>query len=171
MHYDIHVHSLGSLVHVCSPLLPSSLSLSLLPLPHSSFSPSLLPLSLTPSSCLLFFLSPSLLLLPLPPFLPPSLLPFPPLCPSLFQEAFQEFQTLEDRITYVATKVVHLGDQLESSNNRCMRAVEARELMKYLDEFRTRIRPNIAVFTDPGRVSVHLSSELLFSSHHQFQYV
>ena len=89
----------------------------------------------------------------IPPSLPPS---FPPsLPPSAFQEAFQEFQTLEDRITYVATKVVHLGDQLESSNNRRMRAVEARELMKYLDEFRTRARPNISVFTDPGRVSVY----------------
>ena len=60
---------------------------------------------------------------------------------------------LEDRITYVATKVVHLGDQLEGSNNRRMRAVEAMELMKYLDEFKTRHNPNLVVFTDPGRVS------------------
>ena len=61
---------------------------------------------------------------------------------------------LEDRITYVATKVVHLGDQLESSNNRRMRAIEAVELMKYLEEFKTRSRPNLPVFTDPGRVSL-----------------
>ena len=53
----------------------------------------------------------------------------------------------------MATKVVHLGDQLEGSNNRRMRAVEAVELMKYLDEFKTRHRPNLVVFTDPGRVS------------------
>lgn len=59
---------------------------------------------------------------------------------------------MEDRITYVATKVVHLGDQLEGSNNRRMRAMEAIDLMKYLDEFKTRPRPSLAVFTDPGRV-------------------
>ena len=36
--------------------------------------------------------------------------------------------------------------------------------MKYLDEFKTRARPNIPVFTDPGRVSpqeCHLLSESL----------
>ena len=52
----------------------------------------------------------------------------------------------------MATKVVHLGDQLEGSNNRRMRASEAIELLKYLEEFKTRHRPNLAVFTDPGRV-------------------
>ena len=52
----------------------------------------------------------------------------------------------------MATKVVHLGDQLEGSNNRRMRAMEAIDLMKYLDEFKTKARPNLIVFTDPGRV-------------------
>ena len=68
-----------------------------------------------------------------------------------FQEAFKEFQVLEDRITYVSTKVVHLGDQLESSNNRRTRAMEAQNLMEHLAEFE-RPKPALPVFTDPGRV-------------------
>ena len=69
------------------------------------------------------------------------------------QEAFNEFQGLEDRITYVATKVVHLGDQLESSNNRRVRAIEAQNLMKILAEFEHKAKPSLPVFTDPARVS------------------
>jgi len=68
------------------------------------------------------------------------------------QEAFNEFQGLEDRITYVATKVVHLGDQLESSNNRRVRAIEAQNLMKILAEFEHKAKPSLPVFTDPARV-------------------
>ena len=68
------------------------------------------------------------------------------------QDAFNEFHVLEDRITYVATKVVHLGDQLESSNNRRMRAIEAQELMKILSEFERKTKPMLPVFTDPARV-------------------
>lgn len=45
------------------------------------------------------------------------------------------FQELDDRINYVATKVVHLGDQLEGINTPRSRAIEAQELMKYFDEF------------------------------------
>ena len=68
------------------------------------------------------------------------------------QEAFGNFQELEDRITYVATKVVHLGDQLESSNNRRARDFEAEMLMQYLAEFYTTSKPTSRVFTDPGQV-------------------
>lgn len=68
------------------------------------------------------------------------------------QEAFSEFQVLEERITYVSTKVVHLGDQLESSNNRRTRAMEAQNLIHHLKEFE-KPKPSLAVFTDPGRVS------------------
>ena len=72
--------------------------------------------------------------------------------PPPFQEAFNEFQVLEDRITYVATKVVHLGDQLESSNNRRQRAIETQNLMKMLNEFKEKSKPSLVVFNDPGRV-------------------
>ena len=68
------------------------------------------------------------------------------------QDAFNEFQVLEDRITYVATKVVHLGDQLETSNNRRLRGVEAQSLMKILGEFEHKAKPPLPVFTDPARV-------------------
>lgn len=59
---------------------------------------------------------------------------------------------LEERITAVSTKVVHLGDQLESSNCRRMRAMEAQNLMHHLKEFE-KPKPTLPVFTDPGRVS------------------
>lgn len=51
------------------------------------------------------------------------------------QNAFTQFQALDDRISYVATKVVHLGDQLEGVNTPRAHAVEAHELMQYFDEF------------------------------------
>ena len=53
------------------------------------------------------------------------------------QTASGLFQELDDRINYVATKVVHLGDQLEGINTPRSRAIEAQELMKYFDEFAT----------------------------------
>ena len=52
----------------------------------------------------------------------------------------------------MSTKVVHLGDQLESSNNRRTRAMEAQNLMEHLAEFE-KPKPLLPVFTDPGRVS------------------
>ena len=51
----------------------------------------------------------------------------------LFQHAFQNFQELDGRINSVATKVVHLGDQLESVNVPKARNVEALHMMKYLN--------------------------------------
>lgn len=52
-----------------------------------------------------------------------------------FQVAFQHFQELDEHISYVATKVCHLGDQLEGVNTPRQRAVEAQKLMKYFNEF------------------------------------
>ncbi|KAK1339236.1 hypothetical protein QTO34_019914 [Cnephaeus nilssonii] len=51
------------------------------------------------------------------------------------QVAFQHFQELDEHISYVATKVCHLGDQLEGVNTPRQRAVEAQKLMKYFNEF------------------------------------
>ncbi|XP_064403702.1 exocyst complex component 5-like [Halichondria panicea] len=70
---------------------------------------------------------------------------------STYSDAFTEFQALEERITNVSTKVVHLGDQLESLNHRRMRAVEAQSLMTYLGEFEEKSKPSIPMFTDPAR--------------------
>ncbi len=45
------------------------------------------------------------------------------------------YKSLDERINSVATKVVHLGDQLESVNTPRSRDVEALRLMKHFDEF------------------------------------
>lgn len=51
------------------------------------------------------------------------------------KDAFSTFQELDEQIDFVATKVVHLGDQLESVNTPRARAVEAQKLMKHFAEF------------------------------------
>ena len=60
---------------------------------------------------------------------------------------------LEERITYVATKVVHLGDQLESLNGYMQRDLEAQDVMKHVAEFEQKAKPSVGIFTDPSRVS------------------
>lgn len=47
------------------------------------------------------------------------------------------FQELDERINFVATKVIHLGDQLESVNTPRSRAVQAQKLMNHFAEFLT----------------------------------
>lgn len=67
------------------------------------------------------------------------------------QVAFQHFQELDEHISYVATKVCHLGDQLEGVNTPRQRAVEAQKLMRYFNEF---LEGNLTseVFTDPSKI-------------------
>lgn len=68
------------------------------------------------------------------------------------------FQELDDRINYVATKVVHLGDQLEGINTPRSRALEAQELMKYFDEFATgKLSPK--VFSD--QFEIHEAANII----------
>lgn len=67
--------------------------------------------------------------------------------------AFQHFQELDEHISYVATKVCHLGDQLEGVNTPRQRAVEAQRLMTYFNEFLDGdLRSD--VFNNPDKVSV-----------------
>ncbi|KAK3563334.1 hypothetical protein QTP86_021740 [Hemibagrus guttatus] len=67
------------------------------------------------------------------------------------QVAFQHFQELDDHISYVATKVCHLGDQLEGVNTPRQRAVEAQRLMTYFNEFLDGdLRSD--VFTNPEKI-------------------
>lgn len=69
------------------------------------------------------------------------------------QVAFQHFQELDEHISYVATKVCHLGDQLEGVNIPRQRAVEAQRLMTYFNEFLDGdLRSD--VFNNPDKVSV-----------------
>ncbi|KAK7104250.1 exocyst complex component 5-like [Littorina saxatilis] len=70
------------------------------------------------------------------------------------QNLYTDFQKLDERISYVATKVVHLGDQLEGVNTPRARAVEAQRLMNYLAEFLQEQPLTSAVLTDPFQLMV-----------------
>lgn len=73
-------------------------------------------------------------------------------CFASHQVAFQHFQELDEHISYVATKVCHLGDQLEGVNTPRQRAVEAQRLMTYFNEFLDGdLRSD--VFNNPEKVS------------------
>lgn len=74
------------------------------------------------------------------------------------QVAFQHFQELDEHISYVATKVCHLGDQLEGVNTPRQRAVEAQRLMTYFNEFLDGdLRSD--VFNNPDKVSIRGSCD------------
>ncbi|KAJ9578780.1 hypothetical protein L9F63_004988 [Diploptera punctata] len=62
------------------------------------------------------------------------------------------FQELDERINYVATKVIHLGDQLESVNTPRARAVEAQKLMNHFAEFLNHGPLLAEVFTDKSQI-------------------
>ena len=61
----------------------------------------------------------------------------------------------------VATKVVHLGDQLEGVNNPRTRAAEAHMLMKYYQEFFDPAVPQSVLFNDPFQVSMKPQSDIV----------
>ncbi|KOX77029.1 Exocyst complex component 5, partial [Melipona quadrifasciata] len=58
------------------------------------------------------------------------------------------FHQLDERINLVATKVLHLGDQLESVNTPRARTVEAQKLMKHFSEFLSPGPLTDPIFTD-----------------------
>jgi len=68
------------------------------------------------------------------------------------QAAFSHFHELDERINFVATKVVHLGDQLEGVNTPRTRAAEAQRLMKYFAEFMDDKPLQSEIFNDPFQV-------------------
>lgn len=68
--------------------------------------------------------------------------------------AFGHFRELDERINFVATKVVHLGDQLEGVNIPRAKAAEAQTLIKYFSEFLEDDQPKSKVFTDPSQVQL-----------------
>ncbi|KAL7296494.1 hypothetical protein TKK_0009934 [Trichogramma kaykai] len=51
------------------------------------------------------------------------------------KKSIEVFHQLDERINLVATKVLHLGEQLESVNTPRSRAVEAQKLMRHFAEF------------------------------------
>lgn len=64
------------------------------------------------------------------------------------KNAMELFHQLDERINFVATKVLHLGDQLESVNTPRARAVEAQKLMRHFAEFLSPGPLTDPVFTD-----------------------
>lgn len=63
-----------------------------------------------------------------------------------------DLQQLDSTMQAVSTKVVHLGDQLESVHLPRARANEALQLMKHFDEFLADQPLSSDIFTDPDRV-------------------
>ncbi|OWF53753.1 exocyst complex component 5-like [Mizuhopecten yessoensis] len=73
--------------------------------------------------------------------------------------SYSHFQELDERINLVATKVVHLGDQLEGVNTPRARAVDAQRLMNFFNEFLHYDEPKSSVFTDPFQLQ--LAAEII----------
>ncbi|KAG1662389.1 Exocyst complex component 5 [Nymphon striatum] len=68
------------------------------------------------------------------------------------EASISTFQELDAHISSVATKVVYLGDQLESVNTPRARAVEAQKLMNYFAEFLNPGPLTSEVFVDPFKL-------------------
>ncbi|VDL65557.1 unnamed protein product [Nippostrongylus brasiliensis] len=62
------------------------------------------------------------------------------------------FQQLDATMQSVSTKVVHLGDQLESVHQPRQRAHDALQLIKHFDEFLSDQPLNSMIFTDPDKL-------------------
>lgn len=56
----------------------------------------------------------------------------------------------------MATKVIHVGDQLESINTPRSRAVQVHKLIGYLEEFMSAGPLSIDIFNDPTKVKTFL---------------
>lgn len=59
---------------------------------------------------------------------------------------------MDERINFVATKVIHVGNQLESINTPRSRTAEVHRLMGYLEEFMAVGPLNIDIFNDRAKV-------------------
>lgn len=59
---------------------------------------------------------------------------------------------MDERINYVATKVIHVGNQLESINTPRSRTVQVHKLIGYLEEFMSAGPLTAVVFNDPTKV-------------------
>lgn len=64
------------------------------------------------------------------------------------KQAMDTFQELDGKINHVATKVLHLGDQLDSVNGPRSRVVDALKIMSHLSEFLSNEPVSSAIFTN-----------------------
>ena len=62
------------------------------------------------------------------------------------------YKSLDEKINSVATKVIHLGDQLESVNTPRSRGCEALKLMRHFEEFLGGETSLSSVFNDKSRL-------------------
>ncbi|XP_071963133.1 exocyst complex component 5-like [Antedon mediterranea] len=69
------------------------------------------------------------------------------------KKAFTNFQELDEHISSVATKVVHLGDQLEGVNTPRARDQEAQKLIHYFFMFTNEFEPQAEIFSDPFQLN------------------
>ncbi|CAB3409163.1 unnamed protein product [Caenorhabditis bovis] len=67
-------------------------------------------------------------------------------------EAIDKMKQLDSTMQTVSTKVVHLGDQLESVDQPRSRAYDAYQLMQHFDEFLSDQPLNSMIFTDPDKL-------------------
>lgn len=67
-------------------------------------------------------------------------------------EAIDKMKQLDHTMQAVSTKVVHLGDQLESVDQPRSRAHDAHQLMQHFDEFLSDQPLNSMIFTDPDKL-------------------
>ncbi|CAI5448182.1 unnamed protein product [Caenorhabditis angaria] len=67
-------------------------------------------------------------------------------------EAIDKMKQLDATMQNVSTKVVHLGDQLESVDQPRSRAHDAFQLMQHFDEFLSDQPLNSMIFTDPDKL-------------------
>ncbi|KAF7265194.1 hypothetical protein GWI33_021387 [Rhynchophorus ferrugineus] len=68
------------------------------------------------------------------------------------KHSMDNFQELDSKINNVATKVLHLGDQLDSVNGPRARVVDAQKLMSYLGEFLANGSSTSSIFSDRYRI-------------------
>ncbi|CAD5123845.1 DgyrCDS12151 [Dimorphilus gyrociliatus] len=62
--------------------------------------------------------------------------------------SFDMLAKLDDKISFVATKVVHVGDQLESINTPRTRVVEAKNTMTHFRDFLIGLQSNFQITSD-----------------------
>ncbi|KAK6749076.1 hypothetical protein RB195_001591 [Necator americanus] len=67
-------------------------------------------------------------------------------------EAIDKVKQLDATMQSVSTKVVHLGDQLESVHQPRQRAHDALQLIQHFDEFLSDQPLNSMIFTDPDKL-------------------
>ncbi|RCN52328.1 tetratricopeptide repeat protein [Ancylostoma caninum] len=67
-------------------------------------------------------------------------------------EAIDKIKQLDATMQSVSTKVVHLGDQLESVHQPRQRAHDALQLIQHFDEFLSDQPLNSMIFTDPDKL-------------------